>query len=381
MARGDMAARFSRREGLEPAAAHAPSPAVPMGGSSIEAQVTSARQGPRSLEAFRRRVDEMLAFDPAQVPHLLWTREVDGKLERGASIRLAELLLYAWGNARSSAHILQIGRDYAEAEGVCLDVETNTATAVTVRRSTRRTGRRMSHEEVLNTATAAGSVARRNAILACIPQLVWGRVLRQVEDLIAGDEALLPERRDALLQDIVGRGVPPERVLVALGVDSIGDIGRDLLVTLHGLVASLNDGGADLDELFPDPAPPSEAAEGFSISHVSAETGIPLSLTEPEAETEPDPAGSAAEPERAPEPHPEPVDPIKAWMDTFKADLAQAPSPDALDQLAADLPARLEGREAGLSLAARAAISRRRRELEQPPKSDRDETIPLFEEA
>ena len=375
MARGDMAARLLRREGLEPEAPRAPSPSVQTGGTDLQTQMAAAERKPRSLAEFRRRIDDCLTYDPDQIVHLLWTREVDGKMGRGPSVRLAELMLYAWGNSRSIAQVTSIGRDYVEAEGVCLDVETNTATAITLRRSTRRIGRRMSHEEVLSAATAAGSVARRNAILACIPQLVWGAVVRQVEDLIAGDEATLAERREALVADLAERGVTQERICLALGVNEASEIDRNGLVTLHGLVSALTDGGGDPDELLPDPTPPTpEGLEGFSVAHVAAETGTPIvvaplavALGEPEA---------TLEPEAAPE---EPVDPVRAWMDAFRLELDQAPDRATLDAISDALSARLEGRESGLALAARAALSKRRREMEAPKPAPRDETVDLFE--
>jgi hypothetical protein len=153
--------------------------------------------------------------------------------------------------------------------------------------------------------SAAISVARRNAILGCVPKPVWRKALEAVESVMRGDQKTLIERRDAAVSYFNKAGVPTERILTALEVTHLDDITLDHLVDLNGMRSALRTGEATLDQLFPQEKPAGPKPDTLddklkALSRVDPETGEIKESAESSPPTPPDGAGAVHPSQAAP---------------------------------------------------------------------------------
>jgi len=103
------------------------------------------------------------------------------------------------------------------------------------------------------TANAACSIALRNAVFKGVPKAFWSTAYEAVRRVVAGDPNTLAKRRSDALTYLEKQGVGCARVVAALGVAGVDDIGLDQIVTLRGRVAAIRNEEITLEEAFPDP--------------------------------------------------------------------------------------------------------------------------------
>jgi hypothetical protein len=223
--------------------------------AEIDTQISTAHAFPRSAARARDMMISLATMDDLTAEECVYALPRGGKTIRGPSIRFAEIVLNCWGNVRSAARVTYEDRieRFVEAEAVCHDLETNVGFIARVRRRIElKKGRKVVDPDMIGLAGAAAvSIARRNAILGCVPKPVWRRAHEAVESVIKGDQKTLVERRDAAIAYFNKSGIATERVLKALEVAHPDDITLDHLVDLSGMRAALKSGEATLDQLFP----------------------------------------------------------------------------------------------------------------------------------
>lgn len=247
--------------------------------AEVDQQIETARRYPRSITGVQKRVTELATLDEETAKEMIYARPQAGEVIRGPSIRFAELLFQSWGNARAAARTVHVDKTFVEAEGIYHDLETNTATVMRVRRRIiKKNGDRYPEDQILITANAAASIAKRNAILGGIPKPIWRESIGKVEALLKGDVKTLGARRKALLDYLDSKGVDRKRVFQTLELGGEADIGLDHMLTLHGLAAALKEGEGTIDELFPLPASakatPAKAALGEKLQGGGNGTGF-----------------------------------------------------------------------------------------------------------
>lgn len=261
--------------------------------AEVDQQIATAKAYPRQVSAVQRYVLELATLDEETAAEMIYERPQAGEVIRGPSIRFAELLLQAWGNARCGSRTVHVDQSFVESEGVYHDLETNTAITQRVRRRIiKRDGGRYAEDQILVTANAGGSIARRNAILAGIPKPIWRPTIAAVEALLKGKIETLAARRAALLNyAATAMQVDKARIFKSMGLGGEADIGLDELMSIRVRLEALKNKDGSLDELFPLPsvapakqdtaarlAPKADApkadgpAAGFSAGHVESET-------------------------------------------------------------------------------------------------------------
>ncbi len=274
--------------------------------AEIDQQIATAHQFPRSPAHARDRMIGLATMDEKMAAECVYSVPRGGRQIRGPSIRFAEIVMNSWGNLRCAARVSHEDRieRYVEAEAIVHDLESNVGYVCRARRRIElKKGRKSVDPDMIQIAGAAAiSVARRNAILGCVPKPVWARALEAVESVIRGDAKTLTERRDAAIAYFNKTGVPTERILKALEVAHLDDISLDHLVDLNGMRAALRTGESTLDQLFPEEKTPGPRPESLTeklemLSKVDPETGeIKESGGPAKAETSSDGAGAATEP-------------------------------------------------------------------------------------
>ena len=225
--------------------------------AEIDVQIETAKKYPRSVEQFKRDATTLATWDEQTAKDCMYALPRGGKTIKGASIRMAEILLTSWGNAQAGSRIIDEDGSFIVAQGVFRDMERNTAITREVRRRiTDKSGNRYNDDMITTTANAASSIAMRNAILAGIPRALWNDIYAKAQQIVIGDAATMAQRRDDMVAHFQKFGVGVELILAKYNAKGLEDIGQDEMVELVGIANAIRDGDATIDDAFPPPAPP-----------------------------------------------------------------------------------------------------------------------------
>lgn len=227
--------------------------AVALARVEIDMQISTARAYPRSPSLVQKAILEMVMLDKESAEECMYAVPVDGKPVTGPSIRFAEAVKQAWGNCSAGARVTDVSRAdrYVEAEGVFLDLQTNTRTTFKTRRSiSGKNGKVYSDRMITTTGNAACSIAMREAILKGVPRPVWRAAYQAVLQTIKGDIKTLGERRQRAVAAFAIYGVSAERVFERLEVSGIEDVGLDDLPELFAMFQSIKSGEGTVEDYF-----------------------------------------------------------------------------------------------------------------------------------
>jgi|GEM_PF-314214 hypothetical protein len=238
---------------------------VEPGGNSIEAierasvdiQIATAHQYPRSLTLFKSRALEMVSMDEETAQSCIYRRPVGKKNNKveyaeGKSIRMAEIVGCCYGNLRVAAMIIEQTDRFVRCRGMAHDLESNLAASSEVIESTlTKEGMPYSERMRIVVAKACLSKARRDAIFQVVPVALCKTIEDVARQTAIGTVATLGKRRKTLEDWINKLGIEPERVYAALQVKGIDDVGLGELETLTGLRTAIKDNDITVDEAFP----------------------------------------------------------------------------------------------------------------------------------
>lgn len=234
--------------------------------AELDQQIATAKAYPRSLAAFQRTCEEMVALNADVAAECVYSLPRDGKSIEGPSSRLAEIVASAWGNCRAMARVVGEDAEFVTAQGVFHDLERNVAINFEVRRRiTDRRGRRYGSDMIATTGNAACSIALRNAVFKGVPKAYWSPAFEKARAIVAGDPATLEKRRAMALEHLSRQGVPEARVLETLGVVGVQDIGLSELATLRGILTAIKEGDTTLESAFGLDAPKGPAPGGKGV--------------------------------------------------------------------------------------------------------------------
>ena len=220
----------------------------------------------------------------------------------GPSIRLAEIIANSWGNIRIATRIVGNDGKFITAQGACHDLESNVIQVVEVKRSICTSkGFTFSADMQVVTGNAAASIARRNAILAVIPQAIFKNLYAKIKTKAIGDvQNNLENRRAKMLKTYALAGVNSEMLCKHLGVQAVEDITAEMVVNLASLWNALRDGQTTIEETFKKPAAEAAAAQKVREKNAAAKDRIAASAAGARAKTSTAPA--AAEEDLPPAP-------------------------------------------------------------------------------
>jgi hypothetical protein len=247
--------------------------------SELQTAIEIAKTYPRSISRFQREVRDLATMNEDVAEECLYAlprTDREGKTVNieGPSIRMAEIVMSAWGNCRVLTRVLDTEGDVVVAQGIFMDLERVTVVSKEVsRRITNKFGKRYSTDMITVTSNAAASIAARNAILAGIPKAIWNSAYEDAKKVAVGTLETLEHRRSGAMQFLAGKGVSEARVFAALEVTGLDDIGLEKLATLRGLVSSVKTGESSLSQAFPvagKDAPAEEPAQQKGVAGVKA---------------------------------------------------------------------------------------------------------------
>jgi len=295
--------------------------------AEIDMQIATAKRYPRDLKKVANQIMSLATLNEETAALCVYKVPRSDQPLRGASIRFAEALLQAWGHARAGALVTSINREdkIVTAEGFFHDLENNIAWRKSSQRSIRsKNGRIYSDDMIVVTGNAACSIAARNAILAGIPRLVWGRAYEAAEQILAGGVSTLAETRGKAVGAFAIWGVSPDEVFKAINVKSMDEITRDHIIDLRSMFAQIKARDATVEEYFRPASATHHEVVKDPLKPATVET-----MREPEQKREPE-LKIVEEHRRDPDP-----EPMKAVEDPLDAYPEREPGDDT-DLIAAE---------------------------------------------
>jgi len=251
--------------------------------ASIDVQVATAKQYPRSVDKALKEATTLATLDEETAAGCLYALPRSGKNIEGPSVRLAEIVAYSWGNLRIDADIVAEDKTHITAMGTCFDLEKNVAVRVRVkRRIVDKHGRKYNADMIGVTSNAAISIALRNAIFKVIPRSYVNKIYGLARTASLGQGGTITQKRQAALEWYSKLGVQPEQIFELLEVRGLDDIGEDQLITLRGLMTSIQDGETTVERTF---SPPKQSEKTETLNE--ALKGDENSGTEEEQAEEP----------------------------------------------------------------------------------------------
>jgi hypothetical protein len=267
--------------------------------ASIDIQISTAKNYPRSMQKFYQRAEAMVTMDESTAASCLYRRPVGKEGSKmvyaeGESIRLAEIVASCYGNIRVEGMIIDDGNPrYIKAIGVAHDLETNTACRADAIESTvTKNGVPFSERMRIVVGKAAQSKAIRDAIFRIVPKSLCKPLAVKAKIVAMGDAKTFDSRRQAVVAWIKGLKIDAQRVWDALGISGEKDITMEILIELAGIKTALDDKDVTVDDAFPKPE--SESDKGSTADRIKnklkdKEEPPPGDATQEAAQTAPEP--------------------------------------------------------------------------------------------
>lgn len=265
-------------------------PAVLNRDGEIDVQVATAKQWPRDIKACIQEAEALAMQDKETAGECHYSLVKGGSKIEGPSIRLAEIIVYAWDNMRVDIGAPVESDETVSVTATVFDLQKNIAVrSVATRSILTRSGSRYGRDMVTTTGNAAASVAMRNSLFRAIPKPVWkplydkvrefsltGKVSSQVEY-----DMKLAESRDKAFEYFEREGIDSWTVMKAINVKSFDEITMEDIATLRGMVTAVRDGEQSIQEMFHGPVKQDNISDLDNIDE--AQNDCPLSDEEQQA--------------------------------------------------------------------------------------------------
>lgn len=216
-------------------------------------QISVAKSFPRSIEVFRRKVEQDVCGSYQQAQDCTYLVKRGQDAVTGPSVRFAEALLRAWGNVRVNTEIADDTGTHIVARARFWDLESNMAFSEDVfRRVTTKSGSRYSDDMIGTTKNAAQAIAFRNVVLAGIPKSDWWPLYEKTVATMKGQKPQDDEfekRKVKLFNWFRKNGVTDQDMGAFMGVLP-EDASVEDFIRLEQLGKSIHDGFQTFSEAF-----------------------------------------------------------------------------------------------------------------------------------
>lgn len=219
--------------------------------AEIDTQIATAKAFPRSLSGFTSKALSMVSFSEDVAASCTYALPRGGQRIEGKSVRLAEIVVAAYGNIRAGARVIGNDGKWITAQGICRDLESNTETTIEVKRKiTDKYGKTYSEDMQTMTGNAACKIAYRNAVFTIIPSAYVDPIHDRAKEVARGTAETLVARRDKAVSYFKTLGVTEKQICDTLGIQKIGDIDLDKLEALTGFKSAVKNGETSVKDLF-----------------------------------------------------------------------------------------------------------------------------------
>ena len=226
--------------------------------ASIDMQIATAHQFPRSLAKFKENALALVTLDEETAASCLYRRPVgrdrDGNetYAEGMSIRMAEIVAGCYGNLRVGTRTIESTPRYVVVQGVAHDLESNFLSTAECKESTvKRNGQPYDERMRVVIEKAAAAKARRDAIFQVVPRASAKFLETAAKNLLFCNASSITKWRTRIAAWVKTLGIEEARVWKSLGVDGADDLKQSEIETLIGIQNALKSGDTTLDEAFP----------------------------------------------------------------------------------------------------------------------------------
>lgn len=296
------AASYQREANMAPAFAGM-TPAVAREVATIQGQIMLAKMFPRNMAEVWKKV-EAACSRKKLAENALYQYSRGGTDITGPSIRLAEALINAYGNAKSGFEVIDSNPEYSRVRAYAYDMETNTLQERTfdvehIRQTktgrTKLTDPRDIYETVANNA----SRRERACILALIPGDLQDYAVNLCKTTLEKAVDITPDKIEGLCRGLAKFGVS-KTMIEARIQRHIDAITAQQYVWLCSVGTSLKEGVAKVDDFFDRDAKPIGQNE-------VQEAAQPVTANKPEAPKKKASAAKTQQTASVQQPEPEPA--------------------------------------------------------------------------
>lgn len=247
--------------------------------AQVDVQIATAKRYPRSVDRALKEAVSLATADEETargMGYQLPRQTTDGKPVKGPSVRLAEIMVYTWGNLRAESYVADIDGEFVSALGTCFDLERNVAVRVMVkRRITDKKGVRYGADMIGVTSNAAIAIAFRNAVFKAIPRAYANRVYNQAMKAAVGPAETFKAKRENAVGWFEEKGMKRTQVFQMLDVHGVDDINSEHLLELFGIKTAIEDGETSIADIIRRLKGESEGAEALNRELGSAPAAKP----------------------------------------------------------------------------------------------------------
>lgn len=225
--------------------------------ASIDMQIATAHQFPRSLAKFKENALALVTLDEETAASCLYRRPVgrdrDGNetFAEGMSIRMAEIVAGCYGNLRVGTRTIESTPRYVVVQGVAHDLESNFLSTAECKESTvKRNGQPYDERMRVMIEKAAAAKARRDAIFQVVPRASAKFLETAAKNLLFGNASSITKWRKRIASWVKTLGIEEARVWKSLGVEGADDLKQSEIEMLIGIQNALKSGDTTLDEAF-----------------------------------------------------------------------------------------------------------------------------------
>lgn len=234
--------------------------------AAIDVQISTAKAYPRHLPTVLNQIQTYATMDEETAEDCFYALRRAGQggqqVIEGLSVRMAEIIAGAWGNLRVQTSIIANDGKTITARGVCMDLETNLAVSVEVkRRITDKQGRTFSEDMQVVTGNAASAIAFRNAVLKVVPKAVVKKVVNEVKQVALGKSLDLETSRQNMVAYFAKLGVTEDMIYTYLGIEKREQIDTEMVFELRGVANAIKEGTTSVAETFVKAMEEKQAAE------------------------------------------------------------------------------------------------------------------------
>lgn len=219
-----------------------------------EIQINAAKKYPRDIKRCKDNALELATMNIETAQSCRYAFPVNGKAIQGPSIHLARIIAQNWGNLIVESKVVKITSNQIISQGMCLDLETNYAVKIEVRKSILDYyGKRLNNDAITMMGNATNAICYRTAVFAVIPEAISSFIYDATKDIITGDlseESRLIKFRKEVIKRFSKYNATEQHLLELLGLKESKDITQDQLIILIGIEQALKDGDATPNNLF-----------------------------------------------------------------------------------------------------------------------------------
>lgn len=230
--------------------------------AELDTQISTAKAYPRAtLKEIMSYATELATIDEATAQscfYCLPRKEKDGtkKEIRGPSIRLAEIIMCAWGNIHAATRIVENDGRHITSEGVAWDLQTNVKIAMQNKVSIRfgekdgKGGYTANADMQTVLSNAASAKALRNAIFKVIPKALVDSVKERAMSYAVGDQKTVSSKVNEVFDKLTKMGIDKDKILQYYGRNSVSEITVEDFKSLIGVGTAIKEGHIKIEECF-----------------------------------------------------------------------------------------------------------------------------------